>query len=53
LDDALFCIEDFLNEVVQSDDVGHFMEHAYSSYAYTKMIFCWFLLNLLSLLKKT
>lgn len=54
IDDALFCIEDFLNEAVRPDDeIGHFMEHVYSSYAYTKLIFCWFLLNLLSLLKKT
>jgi deoxyadenosine/deoxycytidine kinase len=52
LDDALFCIEDFLMErVIPNDGFDDFIEH-YSSYAYIKMALCGLVISILALLQK-
>jgi deoxyadenosine/deoxycytidine kinase len=52
IDDTLFCIEDFLDDLVIPDDSDHFMEKMYSSYAYSRLILLWFLVSVFSFLKK-
>lgn len=53
LDDALFAVEDFLEETsLYTDDMGYFVNHLYSSYSYSKLVLCLFFLSLLSFLKK-
>jgi len=52
IDDSLFAIEDFLNDIVIPEDEGYFMTHAYASYIYTKCILGWLLYTILVMLKK-
>jgi deoxyadenosine/deoxycytidine kinase len=52
IDDVLFCIEDFLDDIVYPLDVDNFMERMYSSYAFTKMILYWFIFSVCMFLKK-
>jgi len=53
LDDALFAVEDFLEETsLYTDDMGYFMNHIYSSYSYSRIMICWFLFTIYSVLKK-
>jgi deoxyadenosine/deoxycytidine kinase len=43
IDDSLFAIEDFLNDMVcPHDEINHFMENIYSSYIVSKLILGWF-----------
>jgi deoxyadenosine/deoxycytidine kinase len=53
IDDILFAVEDFLEETsMYTDDVGYFMNYVYSSYSYSRIMFCWFLFTIYSVLKK-
>lgn len=53
LDDALFCIEDFLMErVIPGDGLHEFVE-MYSSYAYLKWALCGLIVSIIAFLQKT